>query len=129
MAKKRKIKVSGDWVAITAFFFVLLFILALFDYLNIQQRTELIKEKEKLLQTITTNDLTKSDFAFIIGDTVDKSRLTGFASKPYSEIKTQLGMKSDFVLFFSDGNNTIVPIADKVCIGSPKAKVGGVSCG
>ncbi len=129
MAKPKKGNHYDDWLSLLVFFFILLFILAFFDNINLEEREELHREKNKLLQTITANDLSENNVAFIIRNRVDKNRLTSFASRDYEEVKTYLGINKDFALFFSNGNNTIIPISGKVCIGSQKAKVGGIRCG
>ena len=52
-------------------------------------------------------------------------KLTGMT---YYEIKSKLGVSSDFTLYFVDENGNVVPINGKTCIGSPKAKVAGQQC-
>lgn len=67
--------------------------------------------------------------AVVINDKVDKQRLALLANTPYAELKAKLGVKKDFAVYFADGNDAVVLIGTKTCIGSPEAEVAGEKCG
>lgn len=67
--------------------------------------------------------------AVVIGDKVDSNKLKELANTPYEELKSEIGVKNDFAIYFVNGDDTIIPIGGKPCIGSPKAEVDGKRCG
>jgi len=103
---------------------------------SIKDKQLLLIEKDVLLSQITINPSASlhldKETAFIIGDRVDKERLKMFAQKDYEEIKEQLGLKSDFSIYFTDGSEKIIPLdvgsEKKYCIGDKRTRVNGHSC-
>lgn len=70
----------------------------------------------------------KDGIAFIVKDTVDQQLLDYFTTLDYETIKAHLGIQSDFAIHFEDEAGMVIPIGNKMCIGSRYAKVNGVPC-
>lgn len=88
------------------------------------------KSSEIILKTLVAPQQgSPGRMAVVIGDQVDSSKLQQLASTPYDELKSEIGVKSDFAIYFINGNDTIVQIGSKPCIGSPRAEVDGKRCG
>lgn len=105
-----------------------LFVLFLTDYFSINAGFQNNVEKDK---NVIADKLTKnSDISLINEDgSVRQENLQKLTSMSYYDIKSKLGIDSDFTLYFMDEDGNVVPINGKTCIGSPKAKVGGQPCG
>lgn len=88
------------------------------------------QSSETILRTlIAPQKDSPGSMAVVIGDRVDSSKLQELANTPYEELKSEIGVKNDFAIYFVNGNDTIIPIGGKQCIGSPKAEVAGRICG
>jgi hypothetical protein len=130
MKKKKRVSRRNfeEWFFAAVFFFVLLLILAGLDRVNYEQWL-LEKEKGKLLNSVATDTLVGGNLAFVIHNKIDKGRLQDFAKRNYYELKAELGLSKDFVILFTNDDETVVPIGNLTCIGSPNSKVAGISCG
>ncbi|MBI2574254.1 hypothetical protein HYV82_00015 [Candidatus Woesearchaeota archaeon] len=82
-----------------------------------------------LKKLVVSNQGAPGNMAVVIGDQVDSSRLKELANTPYEKIKSEMGVKNDFAIYFVSGDDTIIPIGSKPCIGSPEAEVDGRRCG
>ena len=108
-----------------ALFLALLFLVALKIINQPRPDKMLEKDAEKLLNAITNNQLRILD-----SDQIDEKAVEDVMRKDYEELKSELGLKSDFCIFFQDENGKLVKIDGmKAGIGSEKVKVNGVSCG
>ncbi|GEM_PF-4722604 len=92
--------------------------------------TGLNQSSETILRTLVVpqQDSPRS-MTVVIGDQVDSGRLQELANMPYEELKSEIGVKNDFAIYFVNGDDTIIQIGNKQCIGSPRAEVDGKRCG
>ncbi len=74
------------------------------------------------------SDKAQDGVGFIIKDTVDPELLGHLAAMDYEQIKQNLGLQEDFVIYFEDENGQVAPISGKWCIGSKSASVSGIQC-
>lgn len=139
-------KLIDDRTTVFGFLAFLVVVLFLFDAAADQQA--LFGYKSALstrTQTVTTQLLTKEladqvvsrlvidtpekdDVAFIVKDTVNTQLLKDFTSMDYDQIKSHLGIESDFVMHFEDEKGMVIPMGDKLCVGSKSARMNGVPC-
>lgn len=87
------------------------------------------EQAEKIVSKLTINSKEEDGIAFIVQDTIDSELLDEFIRMDYEEIKNHLGIKTEFVMHFEDANGRIIPIGDRMCIGSRDVKINGVACG
>lgn len=83
----------------------------------------------KLISKLTVNSREEDSIAFIVKDTVDPELLEHFANTDYEQVKRQLGINGDFVIHFEDQQGRIIPIGQKLCLGSKTATINSVPCG
>lgn len=141
-------RLIDDRTAVFAFLAFLVIILFLFDAVADQQslfgsRTtkstspqsvtnlnpKLTKElADRAVSKLVIDTPQKDDVAFIVKDTVDPQLLDDFINMDYNTIKTHLGIQSDFVIHFEDEAGRIIPIGNRLCIGSKYASINGVPC-
>ncbi|RME53338.1 hypothetical protein D6783_02145 [Candidatus Woesearchaeota archaeon] len=62
-------------------------------------------------------------------DGVDLEALKAIAEMDYEEVKQELGVQEDFCIVVEDAEGRVIPIGEKVGIGSDELLVGGVPCG
>lgn len=90
------------------------------DYSSVQKEKDIIAEKL----------MKNSDLALLKNDgVIEKESLDKISSMDYYELKSEFGVNSDFSFYFIDSEGNVIPINGKNCIGSPKAKVAGQTCG
>jgi hypothetical protein len=101
-----------------------------------KDKAESVKADAELLpsQLISNN---QSETAIVVRNKVDLSRLSSIKSQDvtdYNQLKSKLGIKNDFCIYFVDKNGKVVPLEDFVGlpdvygIGSDRANVSGFSC-
>lgn len=83
----------------------------------------------KLISKLTVNSREDDGIAFIVKDTVDPQMLESFANMDYEQVKKHLGISGDFVIHFEDEQGMVIPIGQKLCLGSKAATINGVPCG
>lgn len=105
---------------------MLILLAAFIDSLGYSQAA-LDRDSEKVMAAIVT-DSAGEGTAFVVHDAVDESRLAAVASKGYENLKSELGVRNDFVILFTNGGDEVVPIGDVTCLGSPDARVAGKNC-
>ncbi|MCP3684138.1 MAG: hypothetical protein GY861_15765 [bacterium] len=118
----------GGWL-IVILIVGLLVVLYFVDYFSDDNSQIISSEKDRLIGEIIAANNADDELAFIIHDQVDPQKLSAFANMNYDELKDELGMEKDFAIFFTDSEGAVIPIGEKICIGSPRAKVGGINCG
>ncbi len=140
------LKLIDDRTAVFAFLAFLVVILFMFDALSDQQSlfgsrttkttaqsgTGVVLTQEladQVVSKLTIDSREKDGVAFIVKDTVDPQLLAYFANMDYETIKAHLGIQSDFVIHFEDDRGEVVPMGDRLCIGSKSATLNGVPCG
>lgn len=62
------------------------------------------------------------------GKKVDETKLAEILLLSYENVKTLVGMDSDFCIYFEDDHGNIVPAGNKIGIGSPLANFSGKAC-
>ncbi|MBN2454175.1 hypothetical protein JXB11_01380 [Candidatus Woesearchaeota archaeon] len=124
--KKARIKGHDDSLALLLF---MLFLVSVLFILDAADNSEEVITSDQILKKLVVNDASEGSIAFVIRDRVDPQRLADFASKDYDQMKEELGVDYDFVVYFEDQSGNVVPFAGKYCVGSPKSSVGGISCG
>lgn len=65
---------------------------------------------------------------FVHGTKVDEKKLGETAKLSYDNLKTLIGVESDFCIYFEDDKGNIVPTGNKVGIGSPLVNLSGKAC-
>ncbi len=121
-----KREISGVFVATVLAVIGLLF-LFLADYSGISmEKKSYVHEEKYLIEQKLIND---SEVALIKYDhIIEEESINRLSSMDYYELKSELGVKSDFSVYLVDDEGNVIPINGKTCIGSPKAKVAGKAC-
>ncbi len=93
---------------------------------------ELRKESELIPNVIITAN--KSDLSIMAMNRVDTDRLTELSNKQYEDLRSELGLKYDFCLYFEDNAGNVVNLSqviakNEVGIGSPDASISNIPCG
>lgn len=66
---------------------------------------------------------------FIVGAKVDAGKLASASNVSYENLKSLLGIESDFCIYFEDEKGNIVPLqGDRAGIGSPLVNLSGAGC-
>ena len=83
---------------------------------------ELSNEGEVFINTLEAGS-GEVNISFIRQGEIVDEEFAGFSGKNYETLKTQLGIKNDFVIHFEDEDGNIIQVGGKYCFGSPDAKV------
>ena len=115
-------------VAIGLFALIIIFFFSVTTDRAEQQRIgSLESETTRLLAAVSSigNDTS----AFIQGSKVDAYKIALAANLTYAELKTALGITSDFCIHFEDANGNIINISGNVTgLGSSLIKINGTAC-
>ena len=115
--------------------FLLMLALALISVLLllkpvVQGRGSISSDQERIQKMLFANENNRDlGMAMIIDQKIDEERVGQIANISYDELKLRLGVDKDFVIYFVDQDNSVLPIAGRNCIGSPRVAVDGKSCG
>jgi len=91
--------------------------------------SEVTKQDQiKLLNQFVIDAGEENGPAIIVGNSIDSDMLLTLANKDYGELKSLLGVTSDFVIYFEDDEGNLVEVLEKPCIGSASARVNGYRC-
>lgn len=114
-----------------------LFMLVLLSFFYITGRTSqskkidsIAEEAANIPETFATSP--NRTLTFIEGNKVDRKKLEELSTLNYNELKSQLGIKSDFCIHFEDEKGNIIFInasRNITGIGNKKAGIGNYSCG
>jgi hypothetical protein len=126
-------------VSIDTMIATLLFIAAitgLLVYINVsteKSKMDNIKKEADLIPNviITSN---RSDLSIMSMNRVDTGKLTQLSDREYDDLKSELGLKYDFCVYFEDRNGDVVNLTrvigrNEVGIGSSEASISGIPCG
>lgn len=91
-----------------------------------KQAEKLQSEAGKLPATLSSQQNLSS--VFIQGSRIDEQKLREAINLSYDNLKSLLGVESDFCIYLEDENGNIVPMEGKVGIGSPLASFSGKGC-
>ncbi|MCH8329716.1 MAG: hypothetical protein IIB81_05000, partial [Nanoarchaeota archaeon] len=104
---------------------ILLFIAMIQGILN--PKYDLAKEAKIVLDTIAGEH---PDLGILSLNELTDERIRNLNNKDYMELKSMLGVKSDFCIFFEDITGNFVQVDGiKAGIGSDKISVNGQPCG
>ena len=65
---------------------------------------------------------------FIQGSKVDSQKLRAALNMSYENLRSLLGVRSDFCIYIEDENGYLVPMENKIGLGSPLANLSGKAC-
>ncbi len=91
-----------------------------------RQSEKLQSEADKLPTTLSSQQNLSA--IFIHGSKIDEQKLSEAISLSYDNLKSLLGVQSDFCIYLEDEKGNIVPMDGKVGIGSPLANFSGKGC-
>ncbi|MBI3036448.1 hypothetical protein HYY73_01650 [Candidatus Woesearchaeota archaeon] len=91
-----------------------------------KQNEKLRAESERLPAVLTSQQNITG--VFIKSTKVDDQKLEEALNLSYESLKALLGMQSDFCIYFEDEKGNIVPIRNKIGIGSPLVNFSGKGC-
>lgn len=91
-----------------------------------RQAGKLQRDSESLILALSSEQNTSA--VFIKGAKIDTGKLDATVNLSYESLKNQLGVDSDFCVYFEDEQGNIVPIKGKMGVGSPLANFSGRSC-
>lgn len=94
---------------------------------GVKKSESLEKESEKLAEVIgSPQNVTGT---LLSGSKVEQGKLQEVSNLSYELLKTHLGVKSDFCIYFEDEKGNIVPVTgDKLGLGSPLVNLSGQAC-
>ncbi len=120
-------------------FSVFLITMAVFLYvLNLSKestaQTKMKQEVSLLPNYFVMGRAPDSKLAFIEGNRVLPDKLSDVANMSYSQLKSLLGIKYDFCIYFEDEQGNLINLSrfldiPVVGIGSPQARVNNMACG
>lgn len=114
-------------VAVAMFILAVIMLYYLSGSATTDRRSEKLQsESDKLPATLSSQQNLSS--VFIQGSKIDEQKLREAISMSYDNLKSLLGVQSDFCIYLEDGNGNIVPMEGKVGIGSPLANFSGKAC-
>lgn len=132
------LKQIDDKTAVFAFLVFLVVVFFIFDAIADEQArskeatakkalTEDVVERE-ILSKLIIDSKEQDGTGFIVKNNVDPELLEHFASRDYEQLKAEFGIDADFAIHFEDMDGNIVPIGNRMCLGSNGASINGVPC-
>ena len=61
----------------------------------------------------------------VVGDEVNEQALNSFMSKDYNELKKELGITKDFIIYFEDEDENLIQVNGMYCFGYEEATLNG----
>ncbi|MBI2136912.1 hypothetical protein HYU12_00125 [Candidatus Woesearchaeota archaeon] len=128
MKKRHERTTARDTGTLIAFLILLIAAIFLFSTgRGTPDTSSLLRDQQLLIAQLSSDG--NSPHGIIYGNSVNTEKLEKLASKDYETLKKELGIKSDFALYFEDENGKPISITGKPCIGSKYVKVSGYDCG
>jgi len=89
------------------------------------------------MKIMATGSDTGNTLAFIIDGKVDKNKMKGVSDMGYESLKSKLGVRNDFCIFFEDKDGNLIDIGrdlgeekeDVRGIGNAEFEISGYPCG
>ncbi len=128
VGRKKKSKTIQAADKTVAVLFILALITIFLVLANTQPRVSTELEQEQLLDKLIDENPNDNIAPIVIGRELNVHSLAIYTQKDYEEIKRELDVDADFVLYFEDENGNIVPILDRPCFGSSYGRVSGQQC-
>ncbi|RJQ16996.1 hypothetical protein C4573_02955 [Candidatus Woesearchaeota archaeon] len=72
--------------------------------------------------------LDEANVAILIDGSIDQTKLSELSLKDYEELRRILGTDKEFCIYLEDEQGKIIPINNKIGIGSGEVSVSGASC-
>ena len=105
--KKQKSSEAKFLIAVLAILIIIFFVSTFYN------RYKMNSEAEKIINKI------------VVGDEVDEQALNNLMSKDYNELKKELGITKDFIVYFEDENSNLIEINGMHCFGFEEATLNG----
>lgn len=92
-----------------------------------RRAAKLQSESEKLPSLLSSRQNLTA--AFIDGSKVDVGKLAGASIISYENLKSLLGIESEFCVYFEDEKGNVVPVqGNRIGVGSPLVNLSGKGC-
>ncbi|MBU4492862.1 MAG: hypothetical protein KKA61_00665 [Nanoarchaeota archaeon] len=101
--KKPKSSEAKFLIAVLAILIIIFFISSFYSRYKVKSEAEIIINK------------------LIVGDEVNEQALNSFMSTDYNELKKELGITKNFLVYFEDEDETIIPVNGRYCFGYEEA--------
>ena len=126
--KKNTQAISLDLI-LAVFLFMIIIIGVFYVITNMQkgQGSVTVKIESEYLPQLLEGNVTPN--SILEGSKIEAFKLYNLTGKNYSQLKTELGMKNDFCIYFVDEEGYLVKINNKTGIGSPRFKINNTPCG
>jgi len=105
--KKQKSSEAKFLIAVLAILIIIFFVSTFYN------RYKMNSEAEKIIDSI------------VVGDEVDEQALNRLMSKDYNELKKELGITKNFIVYFEDENSNPIEINGMHCFGFEEAALNG----
>ena len=105
--KKQKSSEAKFLIAVLAILIIIFFVSTFYN------RYKMNSEAEKIIDSI------------VVGDEVDEQALNNLMSKDYNELKKELGITKDFIVYFEDENSNLIEVNGMHCFGFEEAALNG----
>ncbi|MBI2140820.1 hypothetical protein HYU16_00185 [Candidatus Woesearchaeota archaeon] len=133
MKKRSSLKKAQTWstdaiVGVVLFFIAVVLLYYLTGPISENRQTAKLQADADKLPSIlgTSQNLTGT---FIDGAKVDVGKLATASNASYENLKSLLGIESEFCIYFEDEKGNIVPMqGDRAGIGSPLVNISGKGC-
>ena len=114
-------------VAVVIFFLAAMLMFYLMGPAAKNRRSEKLQvEAQRLPGILSANQ--NLTIIFIQGTKVDEKKLSETLNLSYENLKALLGIESDFCIYFEDDKGNLVPVGNKLGIGSPLVNLSGRAC-
>lgn len=126
MGKKRVKK--KDWLNFkNLMYFLIILIVISIVKVSITSKPDLIKDAEIILTKLTDES---ASVGFLISNELIEEKIQDLDDMDYLEMKSALGVDSNFCIYFEDTNGNLVQIGETdIGIGSDKIFLNGLPCG
>ncbi|MBU4284004.1 MAG: hypothetical protein KJ968_02760 [Nanoarchaeota archaeon] len=101
--KKQKSSEARFLIAVLAILIIIFFISSFYSRYKVKSEAEIIINK------------------LIVGDEVNEQALNSFMSTDYNELKKELGITKNFLVYFEDEDEIIIPVNGRYCFGYEEA--------
>jgi len=105
--KKQKSSEARFLIAVLAILIIIFFISSFYNRYKMNSEAQIIINK------------------IVVGDEVDEQALNNLMSKDYNELKKELGITKDFIVYFEDENSNLIEINGMHCFGFEEATLNG----
>ncbi len=127
--KKAQTWSTDALVAVFIFLFIAIAIMFIAGNLVESKKFEQLSAEGELISEGITSPKVPEVPGFIEGTKLNKEKLEEFTNTSYNDLKSLLGLSSDFCIHIEDDEGYLINVTENITgVGSPKAKVSGVRC-